>query len=34
MGVENEEMNNLNFVNEVLNRSDVLILAVLIAEFH
>ena len=26
MGVENEEKNNLNFVNEVFNRSDVLIL--------
>ena len=25
MGVDNEEKNNLNFVNEVLNRSDVLI---------
>ena len=26
MGIENEEKNNLNFVNEVFNRSDVLIL--------
>ena len=26
MGVENEEKNNLNFVNEVFNRSDVFIL--------
>ena len=26
MGVENEEKNNLNFVNEVFDRTDVLIL--------